>query len=1370
MRKIVLLFLFLFLGVLNVVFAENELQPSRQLTISEGLAHNGVTSVLEDSKGYLWVGTFDGLCRYDGYKFTTFRNTFEKKTLVSNRVRSLLEAPNGNIWIGTDEGISIYDYTHERFYDVFDDPGVNGPIVIEILYDDAKDEMLCITETHGVLIFKSNGTLKQRYTMPKTIGTGMVSFNGGIRLSNKRYILTSTEGLFTLNPENGDFTRILEQRVAHTIDAELINKQYFLICGNNGLMNIEYINDDEKYKFRVARHEYKGEPLRCISKDNNKQLWIGKYREGFIKVHSVNKLINNEKYHTSSFDLESELVRSSCITPTTNRGCWVGTFNRGLYRFDTHDNPFKYYSAQKDAPLGITSNEVLHITKYSWYQVFISAHSGGIGLFNIRTGKFEPLPFNKQDAVISRTGITTLDGRGNIWVRMAGNPGICRIPNGKRNLERVHFKKYPSFNRMPLHDVVDDQFGYLWFGGERGLYRLKFDKQNQFQNIEYIGEHPDIQTPSKLRIRRLYVDPHHNYLWVATKENGLLRISTARNVPLAELKIKNYRDENGENILPSDFVSSVIRLPNDDLWIGMERGGIAKLIEDEDNTSLVGFSEKDGLSNNVVKTILYDDDYNLWISTNIGLNKFNTKENAFRIFKKEDGLPFEDFSNAGRKMKNGTLMFSGLNGFCYFNPKDVPDTEDLPAIDFGALKLYNETILPGDTINNRVLLEKRLNDKTELVLNHDENVFAIEVNSLHYSTPINHYLRYQLLPINKDWLEVSSDQKEVHYNGLPPGEYTFRIMASNSLGKWTEPKELTIIIKRPYWLTPLAFVIYFLLVAMVVYVIIIVNLRMQKLRHNLEIESLEKEKGKEVNAAKLRFFSNISHEIKTPITLISGPVNVLAERFKHHPDVSEKLNIVRRQSRKISQLVDQVHDFQRADANQLKLNYSIFSFDNFVRDIQEDFSFLAQNEGKTLRIERQEYATNVKADEDKISKVINNLLSNAFKFTQKDDEIVIDYYQHDNNLIVKVSDNGKGIDSNDLPHIFERFFQSQKMKKEYSGGSGIGLAFSKRLVEMHYGFIEAASVEGKGTTMTIKLPIITEETIEDQLLAEERALSSEKNFVKKQVDEDKSKLKHIKVDEALKDTQIFLVEDNTEMRLFVEETLSNFFEIKTFVNGKECLNALEEEWPDLIVSDVLMPEMNGFELTRAIKSDIKTSHIPVILLTACTVIDDQIKGIREGADAYIMKPFDIEHLVTRITSLLGARTKLRERFEANLPLQLKKEDESAQDMVFLEKLYQLMNDNLSNLELDLNQFARELYLNRTHFYQKVKALTNQTPYELLKSYRLKKAAELLVNEKLPVNEVIDATGFKSRSHFIKSFKERYNTTPGKYAQGIEENM
>lgn len=1363
--------LLVFLVAFSTLSANNsDLTPSYQLSISDGLPHTGVTSILEDSKGYLWFGTFDGLSCYDGYEFTTYRNKIDDRVLVSNRVRSLTEDANGNIWVGTDEGISLYDYEKQRFTVLYDRPSYTGPIVLKTIIDKERKQVYCITERDGILVFDDAYNFKSKHALPKVLSSGNVTFMGGAQLTQNRLVIASPTGIYTYDITKGNFHHVLKESVPSGADIAIVDDAHFVVCTHNGLPVVEYRTEQEKLRFRVVKRHLKGEPLRCASVDMNSKLWVGSFRKGVICIDDISQLSSNEPLEKSRFSYDNKLIRSSCVTPTASYGCWFGTFNRGVYHFDNKKNAFKHYSVDMDDPYGLKSNEVLHMTNYSAHQLFICSHTGGVALFNNKTESFDPLPFHLPGDELLRSSAVMKDRRGNVWMRLSGNRGVGFVSKGSRRFQSVSSVKYPEFTNLSVKAFVDGNFNQLWVGGEEGLYRLQLDKNNKVVRHESLLDHPMFKGESPLRIRCLYTDPHHDYLWVGTKEHGLFRITESRLKDVKDLEVKRYVDADGKNLLPSSFVASVVRLPNDELWIGLERGGIGKLLESDDETTFVGFSEKDGLSNNVVKSIQYDSDYNLWISTNVGLNKFDTKDNTFRVFTKEDGLPFIDFTNVGVMLKNGTLFFSGLDGFCYFNPKDVIDTEPLPRLEFSAFKLYNREVFPGDTVGRRVLLDRRLNEVKHIDLKYDENVFSIETTSLHYSTPSNHFLRYQLLPLSEEWITVASDQREMHYNGLPPGEYQLRVMASNSLGKWTAPKELSIKVKSPYWRTTLAYIIYVLLLGGVVYVVIFFVLKIQRLHYNLEIEHLEKEKGKEVNSAKLRFFSNISHEIKTPITLISGPVNVLAERFKHHPDVSEKLNIVKRQSRKISQLVDQVHDFQRADANQLKMNYSTFSFDTFVKELQEDFSFLAENEGKNLLVDKQTEPIYVKADEDKLSKIFNNLLSNAFKFTDKDDAIMIDYYVDQDNLIVKVKDSGKGIDSNDLPHVFERFFQSQKMKKEYTGGSGIGLAFSKRLVEMHYGFVSAESTEGEGTTMTVKLPILTEELPDVQTLTEEDVLSAEESFVATKVVKDNSQIENIKIDAELANTTIYLVEDNTEMRMFVKEVLSNFFKVKVFVNGKECLTAMEEEWPDLVVSDVLMPEMNGFELTRAIKSDIKTSHIPVILLTACTVIDDQIKGIREGADAYIMKPFDIGHLVARIEYLLQAREKLRARFEANLPLQLKKDDDGTKDIVFLEKLYQLMSDNLGSQELDLNQFARELYLNRTHFYQKVKALTNQTPFELLKNYRLKKAGELLLNEKLPVNEVIDATGFKSRSHFIKSFKEMYNTTPGKYAQGVKEEM
>ena len=397
---------------------------------------------------------------------------------------------------------------------------------------------------------------------------------------------------------------------------------------------------------------------------------------------------------------------------------------------------------------------------------------------------------------------------------------------------------------------------------------------------------------------------------------------------------------------------------------------------------------------------------------------------------------------------------------------------------------------------------------------------------------------------------------------------------------------------------------------------------------------LEKTKEKEVNAAKLRFFANISHELKTPLNLITSPVKILSERYKNHQDVQEKLTLVERQSRKISQLIDQVHDFERVDANQMEMKYSRFYFDVFLKELTADFKFLAENDNKKLQLIAHDSNIVISADRDKLEKIFNNVLSNALKYTSVNDTITIEYGSNDKDLSVSITDTGRGIDEEDLPHIFERFYRSRKDQNAHAVGSGIGLAFCKRLVEMHYGYIEAESKLDQGTTIRIQLPVVKKESADDQEIREKAILASEKELDSEAYLIQKIDLAKIDAKGDWADSLIFYVEDNLDMRLYVSEELSRFFKVKTFNNGQECLDAMEDQWPEMVISDIQMPEMNGLDLCKSIKSDMKTSHIPVLLLTALTNIEDQIKGIRDGADAYIKKPFNVRQLIAQIEALL----------------------------------------------------------------------------------------------------------------------------------------
>ena len=998
-------------------------------------------------------------------------------------------------------------------------------------------------------------------------------------------------------------------------------------------------------------------------------------------------------------------------------------------------------------------------------RVYVSTIQGGLSLYNTVTSKFEPLPFAISSENLREVGAIYVDSKKNLWVNVS-KKGLFRVNQNSTQLELIYPWNENTFDNTAIKSIVEDGNGNILAGGSDDFYRFNFNKNQEVIKLENINDNPFFKKNKISLVRCIYSDPlYKNLLWIGTNADGLFRIDFKNNTTLEKAKVDRFtNDKSNKNSLSSSFVTSFVRLPNKELWIGTERGGICKVLNSNLVPTFVSFSEKQGLSNNVVKNIIYDGKKSLWISTNIGLNKFNVEERHFQKFSNSDGLPFEDFNYGFTKMNNGILILAGYDGFCYFNPNKLPSSEKLPRLEFGELKVFNSSIKAGDTLNGRVLMDKRLSDLDELLLKYNENVFSIGVTSLHFSSQNNHFIKYQLAPINNEWIEIPTGQRNIYFNGLPPGDYVLKVKASNTLNIWTKTKELKIIITPPFWKTYWAYFIYILLFLVLGYYILTFNLRMQTLRHNIEIEQIEKNNVKEINAAKLRFFSNISHEIKTPLTLISGPVETLYDRFKNNPEVGNTLSIVKKQSHKISKLLEQVHDFQKADANLLKMNYTYFSFQDFIDELIAEYQFLAKMEHKILETSGLIDTMYVYADKDKLEKIFNNLLTNAFKYTKEKEAIRIKYQADGNDLLVSVIDKGKGIDSEDLPHIFERFYQSSKKENIYYGGSGIGLAFSKQLVEMHYGYISAESEVGIGTTINLKLPIIQPQYTPDQEEIEKEALLAEK-LVKENFSFTTIDYKSLQFDSSFGKATIYIAEDNIDLRNYISNTLSKFVTIEVFGNGKECLDALESNWPDLVLSDVLMPELNGFDLCKRIKSDIKTSHIPVVLLTACSTIDNQVKGLMDGADAYIQKPFNMQFLISTIESILRNRKQLRERFQIELPLTLASKDNS-NDNIFLEKLYSLMAENLDNQDLDLDHFAKDLYLNRTHFYQKVKTLTNCTPFELLKGYRLKKAAEFLVEGKLSVNEVYMMTGFKSRTHFSKLFKEKYDVTPGKYAAEV----
>lgn len=1365
MKKIFFEWLMLLSPLMGLSVTHSQLQYKEHFTITDGLAHNGVTDILEDSRGLIWISTYDGLNKYDGYNFTTYKNGVDSTVLVSNRIRTLNEDAGGRIWIGTDEGISIYDYNKERFLAIISNrlknPLATGPIVRKILFDETEHSTLCLTESDGIYVFDDHAQQTGHHLPDIGSYDAGVDIYDGLRLRHGKYLLASSIGLLIFDIHQNSFKTVFEDKIKYVNAVLQVNDTSYIATLSSGIALLTGKDNGEGLTFSRQHILLKEYRFNSLSMDFEGNLWLGKLRDGIMKIKLKPLVSAHLVADLRTFDIEKSLIRTSSIHNSKRTGCWVGTFDRGVYRFDAHDNPFHYIHSQMNLPFGLQSDEIVQVAPYDKNRVFITAHRGGIALFNTKKGIYEPLPFQVKGNLLNISAVF-VDSQKSIWYRQAGN-GLMRVRKGSLSPEQITSSVIPDFKNVLPRKFAEDKYGNIWMGCINNIFRISLDDHGDITDIQSVNKNPFFLKHPVSLLREIYVDPQYDFIWVGTGADGLYRIDISKNRDLGTLQVSQYvHDERILTSVSSDFITRLVRLPNGELWAGTEQGGICKIIHSDKNPTFVTFSEKQGLSNNVVKGILYDKAYNLWISTNKGLNWFDTKDYTFRVFSKADRLPVEDFGYAATAMQNGYLLFGGVKGFCYFKPEELPNREPLPIVRFGDFKLFNRKILPDDTVDGNVILQHQLTNNSQISLNYDQNFFSIEVLSLHFAAPKSRYIKYRLVPVHYDWIEVSSSQKNIYFNDLPPGRYELRVMGSNSLHQWTKPQKLYISITPPFWATPLAYVFYALFTLLIFGLILIYVLRMNELRHKLQIEHIEKENEKQMNDARMRFFTNISHELRTPLTLISGPVKEWMSRFANDEKMSDQIKLVQRQAKKILHLVNQAHDFRKADANLLEMQFDQFCFDDLIEELKEDFLYLARDEAKEMNVEGGEKKIYVSADKDKLEKILNNLLNNAFKFTGKGDVITLRYAQESNNLILKISDTGCGIDQADLPHIFERFYRAKTTGNKQPGGSGIGLAFTRRLVEMHYGFIKVQSNKGQGTQFDITLPVVIDSLVQAEENIEKVLLEAEEGFFMTTPVQSDILPEDIQLLHDYNNAIIYLVEDNSDMRKYVEGLLVNFFEVVSFEDGQACAEVLKEEWPDLIVSDVMMPKINGFELCKAVKTDIKTSHIPVMLLTACTTIDDQIKGTQFGADAYLHKPFDAQHLITTIESLLHSRNQLQKRFQQDFPLSLHKEKIGASDRAFLEKLYALMEQNLDNEDLDINAFAKELYLNRTHFYQKVKALTSNTPFELLKIYRLKKAAYLLAQEKVSVNEAYLQTGFKSRTHFSRLFKEKYGVSPGKF--------
>lgn len=1389
-RTIVSIIALLSLSTTSIQAREVLPHELRHITIENGLLHNDVSDILQDTQGYLWIASYDGLQRYDGQHFKVYKNTNEHQILPSNRVRKLTLAPDSMLWIGTDKGVAIYNQAVDSFRML---PRLNSskltgtPKKIKtILASPDNHVMVCGIENGGeIWQYSMKGEPISKHELVHYSPT-MFIYHGEIYDEN-HIIWCTSEGAIMYNITTGN-SRILTQPGKPVTNVERLDAQRWIVAYGQGFRVLYITVRQDK---TLANRSYvtpvllEGERIRYMYDDGG-FIWIGTMLNGV-------RLIDKEALRTGRIYHRGHLLKHHRISKIYSKNpdyTWVTTFDDGVYQLSNQPVDFMVPHS-KEVDEFIAEGRITQIVPWHVAYVIFRNTQGSLLIYDTNNHKVNQLPpVLKQ---LKRVDLFEVSQDGYIWM-MEGNTLVRTLsPYGVTTRFTVPNEVH-NHSFREIFQGKDNK--HIWLTGPNNTARLTLDEKTKTASMELLTENPLFDLRVTSRIRSTHYDNKKHKLWIGTESQGVYIVNILPDTKLSHLPIRHLkRNPNNSRSLPSEFVSAVIGNDSIGWWLGTEQGGLCKLKLPKGYVEQL-YSEKDGLCNNVIKCMEIDSKRRIWIGTNVGLSCFDTKTKRFTNYGLNDELPRLSFNYESCQLSGGNIVMRSGKDFMYFNPEAFPKEQSMPPFQFGDFTLLNKHVNVGSEVRDRVLLHERLGTQKELKLKHNENIFSIDMDILNYSLKHSSKIRYQLLPLMDEWFELPVGQEVLSFSGLTPNKYTLRVQVSDSKGHWSESKTLDIHIARAPWATWWAWLIYICIVGAIILAIFKSIFRIQKLNYKVEQEERELEQARALNEEKSRYFTNVSHELKTPLTLISAPIQILMNQFKANRSVSHKLRVVERQSQKMLQLINMAHGEQMDQANLLHRHDSLFMMNRFVLELLADFFVIAQVEGKKLVIDGPDSLIYVQADHSQLETIINNLLNNAFKHTLEGDTITFSYRQIDGNILeFAVADTGHGIPKEEQANIFERFYQVHSKETAHIGGTGIGLAFSKRLVNLHEGNIRVDSEVGESTTFTIVLPIIRHnidheivETEKEALeLAQKIADNNQKDIqdhegvevaarqdsvsrdTQASLDMDDYDISDVELDEALKDKVVYLVEDNAEMRQFVESVLKHGFKVQSFADAPSCLEAMKKSWPDLIVSDVMMPLMDGYELCNIVKNDSKTSHIPVILLTACGTLEERVKGVDQGADAYISKPFHPKFLLKRVASILETREKLHERYQSELPTSMQEESQENKYMEFLDSLYKLLDSSLSEEDIDFSKMALELGLNRTHFYQRVKEATGDTPFELLKKHRIKRAAEYLLEGETVANASY-RTGFKSRTHFTKVFKETYGVTPSKYANHIKDQM
>jgi signal transduction histidine kinase/ligand-binding sensor domain-containing protein/DNA-binding response OmpR family regulator len=1377
-RTLILLFLIVFVTVEAI--AQSEKINFKSYTINDGLSQNAVMCLLQDRYGFIWIGTEDGLNKFDGYDFISYKHDNADSTSISNnQINALYEDVDGKIWIATSKGLNIFDRKTEKFQKIIQSFSNNdgaGDFITSICKDkrgnfwlgSLADLKLYQPKENKLTIFKAfkekaNELNKVNFVFEDTDGLFWISVGKDLRRFNPitKFFLALPPILEGNQILRKSFTRVIRQDKSGKIWIGTDNNGVFLFDKKaNTLNNFKNIlGDNNSLPINIVRE---------IQLLNGNEVWIGT-RDG-LSIYNIKdktfKNFRNDIYDSSSLSHNS--IRSILKDKTGN--IWIGTYAGGVNLFTLSNNMFSSIREKIGNKNGISYRIVSSIINGDNQSILVGTEGGGLNYIDKNQSEFKNIRLSEGNTDVSANTIKSLLKDGDdIWI--GAFKGLFAF-NTKSNI----LKRLPTPENKGIYTLEKTKEG-VWMGTNgAGMFLRKPDGTYRvFKNDNNNSESLCGNSITKIYKNNL------GHLWIGT-DRGLNYFDGK--------KFKQFfHHPHHQYSLSSSSILSIFIDSKKRIWIGTKGGGLN--LFDAKSDRFYNISTKNGLSNDVIQSIIEDNNGDLWLSSNRGLSRIIFKNqtlpfnlNSFSIFNYyvEDGLQSNQFLPGASNINiSGELFFGGINGVTFFNPDKIKKNIHKPSIVFTDFAIRNKPVNLND---EKSPLFNAINETKEIELTYDQAFITLKYAGLNYFNPNKNQYAYKLegFSNDNDWHYVG-DQKSATYTNLDAGTYLFKVKASNNDGIWNDvPRTLKIIVLPPWWKTWWANVIYVMLIGLLLYFYYYYSLKTAKLKSDLVYEHLIREKDQELYQRKLNFFTNISHEIKTPLTLILAPLEKLLLLNEGNNRVQNQLSLMKRNGERLIRLINQLLDFRKFESGNMQLKAAEGNIVRFIKEVSLAFQSYAQYLEISIKVESDKKSIKLWFDRDKFEKILYNLISNALKFTKKDGEIIIkikeEFINDDSKeladfVVIEVIDNGIGISNLYIEKIFDQFKHYDE-EGVNAAGSGIGLAFTKGLVEMHYGQItvtssEASNLNNGYTCFTIKIPtgkahLNQKEIITDYKTSEDIESYYDQSFNIKSNLLTESKKEKVIVKNNGDKPLMLIVEDNTDVMDFLVSHFQDKFIINQAVNGKVGLDCAISLIPDIIISDVMMPEMSGTILCSTLKNDNRTSHIPIILLTARTPLIYKIEGLETGADDYITKPFSINVVDTRVWNLLDLRQKLRDRYKKEVTLQPQNIAITSPDEIFLDKVMKFIEVNIAESTLNVEELSKEVFMSRVTLYRKIKALTGQTTIEFIRSVRLKRASQLLVTQNYSVAEVAYMVGFTDIDYFSKSFKEQYHKTPKQYGK------